>query len=250
MRLVPDRARAARRCPTSYVRPHIPGRFRAVARWAPWWLIACVLTGCGNTESPYFPRTPGKWWYFSSETIVRGEDLRQRVFVRNLRLSGNELVQQHQATGAAHYRFDRDGVWRLPGAAGPTQPARILPRQPASGETWEVPSELRVIDSRTFAAEDRVPSRREPITLTATIVALDATVSVPAGRYTRCVLLQLTGSTTVKTDRGNTIADVQVAQQEWYAPRIGLVKLERNETSTSPFLRDGVYRQELLEHGD
>ena len=54
----------------------------------------------------------------------------------------------------------------------------------------------------------------------------------------------------MRIDRGNAYAEVSVTQQEWYAPRIGLVKVLRVETANTTFLRDGRYEQNLREYGE
>ena len=52
------------------------------------------------------------------------------------------------------------------------------------------------------------------------------------------------------SDRGNASASVAVTTREWYAAGVGLVRLEREETSTSPFLKNGRQTWTLLDYGN
>ena len=71
-----------------------------------------------------------------------------------------------------------------------------------------------------------------------------------AGVFNHCLHVTGRGQTTVQTDRGNASASVTVQVDEWYAPSVGLVKLERQETSESTFLKAGRQTWQLLDYGE
>lgn len=181
---------------------------------------------------------------------MRGEIARQRAYVTNEHATGNVLVQRHQATHLQRLRRTPEGVFHV--VQDPREAPHavlVLPRVPAPGAQWTIESELRLVESRTFAAEDRLLGRRLPLILTARIEAMDARVRTPAGEFTDCVHVTYKGTRKVPADRGTLLVDVTVRHAAWYAPGIGLVRMERHETTDSTFLRDGHYTQALLAYG-
>ena len=125
-------------------------------------------------------------------------------------------------------------------------PQKILPLQPKVGDSWTVDSRLGLIESRTFARQDRLRNRTIPVALRYEIYSSEESITVPAGTFDNCLALRATGSVVVRTDRGNASAEVLVTRQDWYAPGVGLVKSVRVEESESPFLKSGSYEQALL----
>lgn len=203
-----------------------------------------------------FPTTPGRWWYYSTETRVRDEPRRQRLFVANVAFDGRTLLQRRQGAWDHLYAVGDERVEhraylnRMAGGREAREAeAVLLPVPPKPGASWQFQSRLRLIESRTFAAEDRLANRFLPVEMTASIKADDDEVSVPAGRYDDCVRVEAVGKTLVPADRGNLEVEVTVTQTEWYAPGVGLVKTQRVEEADSPFLKKGEYVQELLEAG-
>ena len=66
-----------------------------------------------------------------------------------------------------------------------------------------------------------------------------------AGRYTGCQRVEGTGEIRLYVDEQLSYRDVPFTTREWYCPRVGLVKLEREELSPTRFLAGGVLRMEL-----
>jgi len=208
------------------------------------------------TGPSLFPTTPGLWWYYATETKIRDEPRRQRLFIANVAYDGRTLLQRRQGAWDHLYAVGNDAVehqaylYRMgSGKQAREAPAVLLPVPPKPGASWQFKSRLRLIESRTFATEDRLGNRYLPVDMTASIAADDEAVSVPAGRYDDCVRVQAVGRTLVPADRGSLEVEVTVTQTEWYAPGVGLVKTLRVEQADSPFLKNGEYVQELLEAG-
>lgn len=220
-------------------------------------LVACVLvlvSGCGKADRSYYPTETGRWWYYETRAEIRSETSRQRLFVSNLKREGERLIQRRQAGQQHVYSITPEGLTHegySEGGTGDTSAvqatqAMVLPAKPEPNQQWEFRSRLRVIESRTFAPEDRLA--RLPLTLNmqATVAGVDETVTVPAGRYRNCVRVDSRGKTNVPIDHARNFVEVVAEQSEWYAPGVGLVRLERRERSDSTFLQNGSYVQELL----
>ena len=222
--------------------------------------IACVLllaSGCGQSDRAYYPTETGRWWYYETRAEVRSETNRQRLFVANLKREGERLIQRRQAGQQHVYTITPEGLQHegfSEGGAGDTSAVQatqhlVLPAKPATGQQWIFKSRLRVIDSRTFAPEDRLARLPLNLDMQATVAALDDTVEAPTGRYTQCLRIDSSGRMNVPVDHAQSFVEVIAEQREWYAPGVGLVRLERKERSDSTFLQNGSYVQELLATG-
>ncbi|MEQ8235078.1 MAG: hypothetical protein RLW61_02390 [Gammaproteobacteria bacterium] len=223
-------------------------------------LLGLVLTACSDPRA-YAPLAPGRWWVYAVASTVLDETREARYVARNVArgsLEGKEVVARRvQASSLEYLRSTPEGILRVAQRSGrdgtfsSDQPPRlVLPVPAQAGRSWSVASTLALIESRTFARQDRVIVRRYPVTIEKSVVALDGVTQVPAGRFANCLLIAGQGTTSVRTDRGNASARVTVSTREWYAPGVGLVRLERDERSTSPFLKSGRQVWTLLEYGD
>lgn len=223
--------------------------------------LACVLvlSGCGEQNDEYYPLDDGRWWYFTTRTTILDETAEQRLIVANIgagRLAdGSPVMIQRQSSGREiQIRKTSRGLERsavrisVLAEATPQAPILILPADHAPGASWTVATRLRLIESRTFARQDKLRNRDLPLELAMSIGARDETVSVPAGNFANCIRVDGIGKRSVRTDRGNASAKVVVEHHEWYAPGVGLVKATRSESAESPFLKAGHYVQELVSY--
>ncbi len=235
--------------------PHRRQYFTAALAFA----CAC-LSACASNERDFYPLDEARWWVYDITETVLDEDRERRYVVANLgttRLDGETVfVQSMQSASRAYLRRAGDGVVQV--AQRPAReetslssatPHVVLPPQLNVGQRWSVPSTLGLIESRTFAPADRVIARRYPFALNKTLASISDTVDVPGGRFGGCLRIDGEGQAFVPTDRGNSEAVVTIQTREWYAPGVGLVKLERSETSPSNFLKPGQQRWSLLDHG-
>jgi len=224
--------------------------------WAVATLVALLAGACAPGAADYYPLDAGRTFEYHQRVEVRGEPTVQRRVVTNLgpaTWQGRRVHVQRVQDGVLHlFVRDAGGVRRIatrsPGQADALADGEyhyLLPAPLRSGRHWSLESRLRLVESRTFAREDRLAPRLLPVTLVYTVEALDDTVQVPAGRFTACVRIRATGRTHVPVDRGNARAAVAVEHVDWYAPGIGRVKSQREETSDSPFLHDGRFVLEL-----
>ncbi|MBT8446385.1 MAG: hypothetical protein HKO62_11275 [Gammaproteobacteria bacterium] len=221
--------------------------------------LLAALAGCGVESGGYYPLEAGRWWQYATTVTILDEPRTQKTIISNFAngtLEGRPVTVRRIQAGELHYLHQGDAgiqriARRLPGALDLTSedpPMLLFPAEPAGVVPWQVKSRLSLVESRTFARADRVIVRRIPVELTAEVTALDAEVRVPAGRFRDCVLITSRGSSFVKTDRGNAVAEVFVEQQDWFAPEVGLVRSERSESTDSVFLKPGHYVQELEQY--
>jgi len=219
-------------------------------------VVILICAGCDNHGHGFYPLEEGRWWDFETRTTVLDEVSAQRLMVANIGAGDHAgtpvLIQRQSAGREVYFRDTKRGLERIAvrqpiGEKETAPPATlVLPRDRAIGTTWTATTRLRLIESRTFARQDKLRPRLLPLDLNLSIAALDDTVTVPAGQFTGCIRVDGSGSRSVRTDRGNASAEVTVVHREWYAPGVGLVRVERSESAESPFLKAGQYVQELL----
>ena len=136
-----------------------------------------------------------------------------------------EQGNARQATARCHAAAARDRVKRyhLAGAAGRTA---VLEN---TGPPWETLFRIRV-----------------PVTMHYRVAELGQSVETPAGRFSDCALVVGQGS--ANADVGNYIGrtSIEVSSRAWYARGVGLVRLERDETTTADAISAGHITMELL----
>ena len=220
--------------------------------------VLLLCAGCEKPPSPYFPLEVGLWRYYQTETKILDESKQQRIIAgiaEQSKSNDGEIYYIHrQAPDQDTYigvhnqdivRLARKDRSNLVERWFP-EPIKILPIKPRLGDSWVVESELALIESRTFARQDKLRNRTINLDLAVEVIALDGVVTVPAGTYENCLTLQREGLVNVRTDRGNANATVTVSQTDWYAPGLGLIKSVRTEASDSPFLKTGSYTQIMI----
>lgn len=226
--------------------------------------FAITLAPACDAPSPdYFPLEGGRQWEYTLEREVLDNRLRQRLIITNTgsrELDGRPVFARESAGGERRlYTRGPDGIVRVAVIARGDGLAEHLQRDPQAhyvlryplvpGTSWELTSVLQLIESSLLGIVSNpvhIQERREPVQMTYRIEALDASIEVPAGRFTQCVLVKGSGSTEVGIDRYGQMARVKVETYEWYAPDIGLVRAVREETSENTFLKPGRYTLELL----
>jgi hypothetical protein len=225
-------------------------------------VLALILTGCSEKDSTYYPLTAGRWWYYAVADTILDEARSSRFLALNMGRAHSSVhdkvfVQMVQAHGADFLRADGAGIARVAhlrqGMRVPREdpePRIILPGQIVVGTHWQTTTTLGLAESRTFEPRDRLVPRRLALVLNKQIVALDDAVEVAAGRFLACLRIEGIGAIEVPTDRGNSTATVDVHTREWYARGVGLVKLEREEISTSTFIKGGRQAWELVDFGE
>lgn len=223
--------------------------------------VLLLSAGCDTYSSSYFPLNVGLWRYYQTETQILDESRLQRMIAgiaeRSPSNDGETYHIHRQAPDQDTYiGVKADNIMRLARRDRTTlvetwfpKPLIIMPIRPKLGDSWVIESELALIESRTFARQDKLRNRTIPVNLAVEITATDEVVKVPAGNYEKCLKLQSEGVVNVRTDRGNASAEVLVSQIDWYAQGIGLIKSVRTETSDSPFLKTGSFTQELIAVG-
>jgi hypothetical protein len=222
-----------------------------------------LAPACDAPPPDYFPLEGGRRWEYALEREVLDTRLQQRLIITNTgsrELDGRPVFERESAGGERRlYTRGPDGIVRVAVGTRGDGLAERLQRDPRAhyvlrypllpGTRWELTSVLQLIESPLLgvvSTAEHILERREPVQMTYRIDAIDASIEVPAGRFTQCLLVKGSGSTEVGIDRYGHLARVEVETSEWYAPDVGLVRAVREETSENTFLKPGRYTLELL----
>ena len=220
-------------------------------------LALLTLAGCGdrNDGSDYFPLTPGSQWQYRVERTTMDGVRQLRYFIEvsppapdqpaelrsRVTLDGQRFL--YKLTDEGIYRL---GVQRRRGEplAEDTQRQMVMPAKLTLDQQWQARGPTTVLESSAPPWESlfRV---QVPVDMHYRVASLDADITTPAGDFEHCLLVS--GRGTADADFGNGIgaASIEVSSHEWYAPNIGLVRMEHHERTSAKALSAGAVVMEL-----
>lgn len=216
-----------------------------------------LLTGCQQPENQdYFPLQAGLHWEYrvTEERQRPTPPYTLRIETLEAVTLNDETVQVRRTSDGTDYyiRQQDDGLYRvakrtLPEAVPqPDQPPRMilpLPLPQAEGKSWVVNTRPYLVERVFTEGRQSADSLRFPMTYR--VRGLHETVEVPAGRFTDCVQVEGVADLTLYADPKLGNMTVPVTTREWYAPGVGLVRLEREEPLSTSVFQGGTLRMEL-----
>lgn len=213
--------------------------------------VALVFLALASIKAPapiasYYPLVPGMTWeYEVSSAASPGNPARLTVSNVGRRAVGIWAAagQRIENGGRSGYRFIIDrpdyvatvGEQR-PGEQTPTivDPPVLLLKLPAHlGQTWKA-------DTTTTAV---APGTK--IDVTSKIESVTDRVEVPGGTFENCLRVVSAGSTNVQAEGGE--AKILIETKLWYAPGVGVVQIQRKESS-DPDLGTAEVSYKLVGH--
>lgn len=228
--------------------------------WTMTSLMLLSLSACSN-EQPgegYFPLDSGlKWTYRIKEESKLGKEKRM-VWMRNMgetRFRDKDYFIRRNSFGTDYYLSKTDrGIFRI----GKRTLAEYKPRlDDEPRQVMKFPLALEVewqLESHPFLIHRLSPYEliREEVQVRMSywVDELHETVKVPAGTFTDCIKIVGEGSFTIYSDPARGHEEVPITVSEWYAPGVGLVKMEREEKMESSVFSGGYLLMELTKFED
>ncbi len=222
-------------------------------------LLAALLAGCGGgaPEPEFFPLEAGQRWVYKSETRnsmgTRSAELTFRTLPAE-RVNGQKAAVRLSSGGNRYYLVaDETGIARIAKQTAVELAPRLDPNpRPVLmyplkvGTTWQSTTHPYVL-TRIIPMGETV---RRSITLPMqySIAALDETVDVPAGRFGGCLKVVGRATFDLYADGRRGFIEIPFTTTEWYAPGVGLVKLERTEELETDVFTGGTVTLELLDY--
>ena len=201
-------------------------------------ILALVLSGCAPEHSGYFPLERGaEWSYRMVTTTERGEVSEDDLHITNMgagRVGDIDYSIRRTSNGTDYLiREEARGIFRIGKRTIvqrrprlDSEPRYVLKYPLEPGTEWRVATHPYVI-RRVHPYEDYHRSIEFPMNYR--IESLTATVSVPAGVFDNCIEVVGEADLTMYVDPRIGWGELPVITHEWYAPGVGLVKLERTE---------------------
>ena len=229
-----------------------------MTHFARWCLVpaACALAAACGGEPPrgYFPLDEGLAWDYRVVTKTPGKRTENTLHIENLgeRRVGGELHHVRKTGTGNYYDLQQldDGIVRtakrtvIEKHPRPAESGRFVLKKPLRpGTRWSYRVKPYLL-ARPFPVETPL-KRAFDYEMQWRILAAGETVEVPAGRFEQC--LHVRGEARLDIARSLSVARDKVVfmTDEWYAPGVGLVKLEHQEIIDSDQAHGGVVTMHL-----
>jgi hypothetical protein len=232
-------------------------------RW--YWTLLCLplLHACGKPAGDdYFPLSEGLRWDYQVTITQPHRSDSKTLTIENW---GTESVKDTSTTvrrtsdGTDYYLTHKDdGVYRIAKRTIVEElpqldesPRMVLPNHPttAQGKMWSSITMPYMI-LRVFEGDENAKADEWRFPMQYSVKSVDETVDVPAGRFTHCVLVEGQAEVTMYTDPRKGETAIPITTREWYAPSVGLVKLERDEPLNTDVFKGGKLVMELTQFED
>ena len=217
--------------------------------------LALGLASCswlGGDE--YFPLEEGKSWNYTLDFVSPDGKKKKQLEIRTEGEASFKSVEdevegmiRRTSDGTDYFIQERsDGYYRVgKRVIVETKPqadkeARlVLPkgRNLRVGYTWTLETSPYVMHWMPPFIEANASIK--PFDLVYEIAALDETVETPAGVFEKCVRVDGTGKMVFYADASAGYQEILINHTEWYAPGVGLVKLERDEPLNTSIMKGG-----------
>ncbi len=206
-----------------------------------------ALASCESNPDPdnFFPlQNNTQWVYSGHQNNWRLTDSDFIHIVRNIGYQEDDnniiLKRTRQDRDKITYRLDRSGVYFLTHQEDTGE--LIFPFPPKENYQWTRRIKTQFIPEFACGYCTTTASLRHPVDVTFSIIDTNASIETPAGEFTNCVVIDAIGKAEI--DAGDSMGNVSIelSIREWYAPGIGLVKLEWREQTSEDILMTGEYR--------
>lgn len=215
------------------------------------YLLLFSFTGACQPPAPgYFPLTKGhRWSYQVIHTTMDGSRQQkyllinggikylngERVHVRRS-LSGTELYYRRDDTGIIYLGSTKTG--NLPPVYRPER-RLVLAFPLIEGTSWEETTTTKLLTKTPAMPQQPQFNIIAEVPVEGKIVSLNEAVQVPAGTFHACIKVELRGSKFKNIGNNLGLTLINVMETRWYAPGVGLVKLERVEKTQNEALDQG-----------
>ena len=224
-------------------------------------LIATMLLlgACGASpgDDALFPLAAGRRWTYRVSTVIdEAESTRSETLVlanRGTDTVDGALSWRRRSDSGIEYwlRSDATGIYRIASRSPLDRepqldnPRRYVLQKPyAVGTEWEASTTTYVL-ARKNEVPNEVRYVHKPFPMHYRIEALAEKVQTPAGQFEGCMRVAGRAEIRLYVDAMAQWRDIPLFTLEWYCPGVGLVRLERKESSPTKFMVGGTVKMEL-----
>ena len=203
----------------------------------------------GDPSNGLFPLSIGTTWVYEVQTEMNDPDIEKTLTLsvdRKISFAGDTAWIRRSADGAEYYiRRDKSGIYRIASrtdleeqATMDPEPRYILKTPLQVGDTWNGGFTVPYLIRRPNEFPRDLKHSHKAL-MTYKVEALNQDVEVPYGTYTGCAYVVGEAAVRIFTDPINGFNDVPLISREWYCPKVGLVKFEREEIVPGQFMTGG-----------
>jgi len=220
-------------------------------------ILSLMLSACEKApDNPYFPLDAGYVWQYRMHEHNRLVDRTLPLSVENVgsrTRNGERYWVRRTSEGNEYWLQAKHGIERAatrtwlqtePEDEDPRQ--LVLPGSIVEGMEWDAKTRPYILERAEPFRERFTQDESKAISLRMRVAAVDDVVTVPAGRFEHCLRVEGQGRLYVLADARIGASEVIVTQTEWYAPGVGLVKLERSEPLSTQAIVGGEVSLELM----
>ena len=227
-------------------------------------LSVFFLSACQKLQGDvYFPLQFGQSWRYKIVTRFEDPDVHTRSESLTLNALGSDNETGHMAwhrrsdSGVSYWlNADETGVYRIatqsPLDVQPQldkNPRYVLKQPYVVGTQWQNDTTPYIFFRRNeFPPELRNLEKYKSLEMNYRIEAIEQSVQVAGDTFEHCLLVQGIANVKMYIDALVAWRDVPMISREWYCPNVGLVRLEREESSPSKFVVGGKLTMELVRH--
>lgn len=204
---------------------------------------------CSQNENSYFPLNKNYKWQYDVNLVTEDGTLNQKYIFNNLgegELNGEPVYLRQSLDGSILYYSKTDeGFYYLGSLNSQTikpefneDKQLLLPEVLSVGAEWKQTTVTKLLKKKRLKVIAEIP-------LDVKVESLNETISVPAGRFLNCMKVSMSGFEFKNIGNNLGVTMISVEQTNWYAPGIGLVKMERIETTERKALKKGSLLIEL-----
>lgn len=221
-------------------------------------IAACVsIAACSEKPQPnYFPLNEGYRWQYRMSESNPLVNRRLPLSMENLGARTRDGLRywlRRSSEGNEYWlRVDGEGVQRsgsrswLGGLPALGEAQTVLPPKLVVGAEWNAQTRPYILERAIPFRERFTQDESKNIELRMRLASDDEMVEVPAGRFEHCLRIEGQGRLFVLADARIGASEVPITHTEWYAPGVGLVKLQRREELKTEQIVGGEVTLELL----
>lgn len=212
-------------------------------------LLCFLCSSCSESEKTYFPLHKAYKWQYDVTLMTQEGTLNQKYIFNNLgeaELEGKSVYLRQSLDGSILYYSKTDeGLYYLGSLNSQSIKPEfhedkqfLLPEVLSVGAEWKQTTVTKLLKKGRLKVITEIP-------LDVKVESLSETVKVPAGRFINCLKISMEGFEFKNISNNLGVTMVSVEQTNWYALGVGLVKMERLETTERKALKKGTLLIEL-----
>jgi hypothetical protein len=238
-----------------------------IAQHRSWALASSIVVGALAVSScspqpeqdTFFPLDDGRSWTYR---VTKNLDEADEPSIDLLELSargvqdvdGKPALLRHSDNGVDYwFRTDASGIFRVASKNAldkelktDNPPRYVLKKPYAVGTQWEANTVAYILQRKNEVPKE-IRYTHKPVMMVYRIDALDQKVQTASGAFEGCIRVLGEAKIKLYVDVLFSWRDMPLFSTEWYCPKVGLVRVERVETSPSRTLRGGTMTLDLVQ---